>query len=94
MAVKHNLLPRIMQSGLGVVTPSRGLDVLNSILQVNHWHSSQMVISPFDWRKLMSKAHRVFPVNSLAQIPSCTHIEYTDTVANVRKDNACLSQHM
>ena len=63
MAIQYNLLPRIIHSGLGVLTPSRGLTVLDTVLHMSHKQvMSQIIVSPFEWQKLMSQAQRVLPV--------------------------------
>ena len=69
MAVAHNLLPRIAKSGLGVLAPSAGLAALACTLQqasglVSRPLPAQMVVSPFDWTRLMAGAKHVFPLFS------------------------------
>lgn len=62
MAVVHNLLPRIVQSGLGVLDPVVGVSALASVLRTTA-AEPQLVVSPFDWWKLMAGARgTVFPV--------------------------------
>ena len=69
MAVTHNLLPRIIQSGLGVLAPAAGLAALASALQLSRhitssMSPSQLVVSPLDWPKLMAGASTIFPLFS------------------------------
>ena len=64
MAVAHNLLPRIIKSGLGVLAPVRGITALASVLTLSA-PPAQLIVSPFDWPKLMAGADRVFPVRLL-----------------------------
>ena len=65
MAVVHNLLPRIRQSGLGVLSPTAGIAALATVLKRASGPSSQLVVSPFEWPKLMAGAHgNVFPLFS------------------------------
>lgn len=74
MAVVHNLLPRIVQSGLGVLTPARGVAALEALLSMPHRLTAQLVVSPFEWGKLMAGAHHVFPVSCWpAQSSHLTH---------------------
>ena len=61
MAVVHNLLPRVVKSGLGVLAPARGVAALASVLALSA-PPAQLVVSPFDWPRLMAGADRVFPV--------------------------------
>ena len=76
MAVAHNLLPRIIKSGLGVLAPAAGVAALASVL-ARAAPPAQLIVSPFEWPKLMAGANRVFPVRlqaahhfvSLAQRP-------------------------
>ena len=63
MAVVHNLLPRIIKSGLGVLQPTSGLEALHRVLAVAA-PAPQLVVSPFEWPKLMQGAEHVFPVFS------------------------------
>lgn len=63
MAVAHNLLPRIIKSGLGVLPPADGVAALAAVLRQSAAPPAQVVISPFDWSKLMAGADRVFPVS-------------------------------
>ena len=64
MAVTQHLLPRIIKSGLGVLPPVRGVAVLASILggACLGAPAAQLVVSPFEWPKLMAGSERVFPV--------------------------------
>jgi hypothetical protein len=64
MAVAHNLLPRIVKSGLGVLQPAVGVAALASVLAAacSGVPAAQLVVSPFQWPKLMAGADRVFPV--------------------------------
>ena len=69
MAVAHNLLPRILKSGLGVLAPTAGLAALALTLQqASGLHAgplpAQIVVSPFDWTRLMAGAKHVFPLFS------------------------------
>ena len=69
MAVAHHLLPRIIQSGLGVLAPSAGLAALACTLQQASGLApqplpAQVVVSPFDWTRLMAGAQHVFPLFS------------------------------
>ena len=71
MAVAHNLLPRIIKSGLGVLAPTAGLVALSSMLQQAAACSlpsfglpAQLVVSPLEWHKLMAGAKVVFPLFS------------------------------
>lgn len=68
MAVVHNLLPRIVQSGLGVLQPTQGVSALEMVLNATCSPPCQIVVSPFQWERLMSGANHVFPVISS---PSC-----------------------
>ena len=62
MAVVHNLLPRIIKSGLGVLAPVVGIQALSNVLNTSDF-GPQLIISPFDWPKLMAGAQgNVFPV--------------------------------
>ena len=62
MAVVHNLLPRIIKSGLGVLDPIAGMSALLSVVS-SVTFGPQLVVSPFDWHKLMAGAKGiVFPV--------------------------------
>ena len=62
MAVVHNLLPRIIKSGLGVLSPVAGIHALSKVLQQADF-GPQLVVSPFDWSKLMAGAQgNVFPL--------------------------------
>ena len=64
MAVDHNLLPRIVKSGLGVLPPAVGIAALAGALAATAaGPQPQLVVSPFEWRKLMTGARgSVFPV--------------------------------
>lgn len=67
MAVEHKLLPRVRASGLGVLAPARGLAALAAVLCGGLRSGlgpgpTQLVVSPFDWRRLMAGAPHVFPV--------------------------------
>ncbi len=62
MAVAHNLLPRIIKSGLGMLPPTRGIAGLESVLRSRAAPPAQVVASPFEWRKLMAGTDHVFPV--------------------------------
>ena len=70
MAVDHNLLPRVIASGLGVLPPARGLAALEAALRVGSGLGSvpqsragcQLIVSPFDWRTLMAGAKHIFAV--------------------------------
>ena len=70
MAVAHNLLPRIIKSGLGVLAPAAGLSALASMLRLatSSLRSvslpSQLVVSPLNWSTLMAGAKTVFPLFS------------------------------
>ena len=69
MAVAHNLLPRIIKSGLGVLVPTAGLAALAlTVQQASGLHAgplpAQIVVSPFDWTRLMAGAKHVFPLFS------------------------------
>lgn len=72
MAVAHNLLPRIIKSGLGVLSPTAGLSALAGVLRqaASCSHASlgpppaQLVVSPLDWSKLMAGTKAVFPLFS------------------------------
>ena len=66
MAVAHNLLPRIIKSGLGVLPPAAGVAALAAVLRARAAPPAQVVVSPFEWPKLMAGADRVFPVRALA----------------------------
>lgn len=66
MAVVHNLLPRIIKSGLGVLPPAAGVAALAAVLRQSAAPPAQAVVSPFDWSKLMAGADRVFPVSAPA----------------------------
>ena len=76
MAVAHNLLPRIVKSGLGVLAPAVGIAALAGALAATAaGPQPQLVVSPFEWRKLMAGARgSVFPVfrefESLATPPA------------------------
>ncbi len=62
MAVVHNLLPRIIKSGLGVLDPVAGMSALLSVMRSSAY-GPQLVVSPFDWHKLMAGAKgNVFPI--------------------------------
>ena len=62
MAVVHNLLPRIIKSGLGVLDPVAGMSALLRVVKSAAF-GPQLVVTPFDWFKLMSGAEgNVFPV--------------------------------
>ena len=62
MAVVHNLLPRIIKSGLGVLSPVAGIHALSKVLQQADF-GPQLVVSPFDWSRLMAGAQgNVFPL--------------------------------
>ena len=63
MAITHNLIPRIVESGLGVVSPTAGLATLAAVMQGNPalWQH-QLIASPFEWPKLMAGAPPVFPL--------------------------------
>ena len=62
MAVVHNLLPRIIKSGLGVLDPVAGMSALLRVMGSIAF-GPQLVVSPFDWHKLMAGAKgNVFPV--------------------------------
>ena len=62
MAVVHDLLPRIIKSGLGVLNPVAGISALLDVVKSASF-GPQVVVSPFDWRKLMAGARgNVFPV--------------------------------
>ena len=63
MAIKNNLLPRIIKSGLGVLAPDAGVAALAAALS-NSPNPAQLVISPFEWPKLMQGATHVFPIFS------------------------------
>lgn len=65
MAVAHNLLPRVIQSGLGVLTPTVGVNALETMLNTHHRMPPQLVISPFEWKRLMAGANHVYAVDSL-----------------------------
>ena len=65
MAVVHNLLPRIVKSGLGVLPPAAGVAALAAVLCARAAPPAQVVVSPFEWPKLMAGADRVFPVSVL-----------------------------
>jgi hypothetical protein len=73
MAVVHNLLPRINKSGLGVLPPSRGLTSLEIVLRRNGSPPAQLVVSPFEWRKLMAGADHIFPVSFLQASSTMMH---------------------
>ena len=70
MAVDHNLLPRVIASGLGVLQPARGLAALEAALRagsglgsVPHYCAGcQLIVSPFDWRTLIAGAKHIFAV--------------------------------
>ena len=69
MAVAHNLLPRIIKSGLGVLVPTAGLAALAlTVQQASGLHAgplpAQRVVSPFNWTRLMAGAKHVFPLFS------------------------------
>lgn len=62
MAVVNELLPRIIKSGLGVLSPIAGIEALSAVVGCPDF-AAQLVISPFDWPKLMAGAEgNVFPV--------------------------------
>ena len=62
MAVVHNLLARIMKSGLGVLAPVVGISALLSVM-ATAGSGPQMVVSPFDWQTLMAGAKgNVYPI--------------------------------
>lgn len=62
MAVEHNLLPRIINSGLGVLAPGAGISALLSVLAIAG-SGPQLVVSPFNWRTLMAGAKgKIYPV--------------------------------
>ena len=62
MAVVYDLLPRIIKSGLGVLTAAAGVTALASVV-ATAVAGPQAVVSPFDWSKLMAGAQgNVFPV--------------------------------
>lgn len=62
MAVVNNLLPRIIKSGLGVLSPTVGIKALETVLKTPDF-GPQLVVSPFDWPKLMAGAKgNVFPI--------------------------------
>jgi len=62
MAVVHDLLPRIIKSGLGVLAAAAGVNALASVV-ATAGTGPQAVVSPFDWGKLMAGARgNVFPV--------------------------------
>lgn len=62
MAVVHNLLPRIIKSGLGVLQPVHGITALLRVV-TSAAPGPQLVVSPFDWHKLMAGAQgSVYPV--------------------------------
>ena len=65
MATTYNLLPRITQSGLGVLLPSGGLQALGNVMHMTFKLPSQLVISPFDWKRLMTGASHVYAVGHL-----------------------------
>ena len=70
MAVDHNLLPRVIASGLGVLQPARGLAALEAALRADSGLGSvpqyraecQLIVSTFDWRTLMAGAKHIFAV--------------------------------
>lgn len=64
MAVVHRLLPRIIKSGLGVLAPAQGVAALAGVLRAASAPPAQLVVSPFEWPKLMAGADRVFPVRT------------------------------
>ena len=63
MAIKNDLLPRIIKSGLGVLAPDAGVFALAAALSLLP-SPAQLVVSPFEWAKLMQGATHVFPVFS------------------------------
>ena len=63
MAIKNNLLPRIIKSGLGVLAPGAGVSALAAALSSTPL-PAQLVVSPFEWAKLMQGATHVFPIFS------------------------------
>ena len=65
MAATHNLLPRIVKSGLGLVSPTQGIAALAAALgsSAAAWRP-QLVASPFEWPKLMAGATHIFPLFS------------------------------
>ena len=70
MAIAYNLLPRIIQSGLGVLLPHRGLQALENVMQMTFKLPSQLVVSPFDWERLMAGTSHVYAVgHSQTQLP-------------------------
>ena len=62
MAIVYNLLPRIAQSGLGVLLPSGGLQALENVMNMTLKLPSQLVVSPFDWKRLITSASHVYAV--------------------------------
>lgn len=63
MAIKNDLLPRIIKSGLGVLAPDAGVSALAAALSLLP-SPAQLVVSPFEWTKLMQGATHVFPIFS------------------------------
>ncbi len=63
MAIKNDLLPRIIKSGLGVLAPGAGVSALAAALSTTPL-PAQLVVSPFEWPKLMQGATHVFPIFS------------------------------
>ena len=57
MAVVHDLLPRIIKSGLGVLAAAAGVSALASVVATAA-AGPQAVVSPFDWSKLMAGGTR------------------------------------
>jgi hypothetical protein len=64
MAIVHNLLPRIIKSGLGVLSPVTGVTALGAVLASCRATAAQLVVSPFEWSKLMAGAPTVYPIFS------------------------------
>lgn len=64
MAITHNLLPRIIKSGLGVLSPAVGVRAFARALATHGFTACQLVVSPFQWAKLMAGATSVYPIFS------------------------------
>lgn len=64
MAITYNLLPRIRKSGLGVLSPAVGVTAFARALASHGATVCQLVVSPFQWGKLMAGATTVYPIFS------------------------------
>ena len=61
MAVDHGLLPRVVEAGLGVLSPAAGVGALEACAAASADLSPSPLVSPLDWRRIMARAPVVAP---------------------------------